>query len=300
LSAGATNVVSAGGRDPASVDSSGSLALPTIAGPVSFTSLGLLGEQINADNMLFKQLCARSNLVVNPSVTGTSNYFFDVKVESHKIVPLTRAYHKWFEKPPIYTPIPPLTNLQVVFNDGSKILAKDDDTRIPDSDPSVAFSTNASSLYRSDDVPAYVEFRISDSTLQTNDYTPRRPAPTFPTNFASKAYYAILAKEKASDLLSWGGANIKQVKSMEWANKTYHGWACTSCKPANMVLVYNASASVAVHEWTHNCGSRHRNEVIDGVLYNPGPGNNALMASNLYLIGSGMINRYEHGLIQSF
>jgi hypothetical protein len=214
LKATASAITSAGDWDGVYFEGDNSLATP-YGYDLSYSNITLLGQNLNADNEVFMQFRPSSNLCINPTV-AVSNFSFNVTIVPHKVVSLTRTYHPLFEKAPTTNPIPSLHYLQCQFNIASDALALDNDIRISENDQRVAISNDPSSLYRSDDAPTYIEFRISNGALRTNQYSPRRCSPTFPTNFTRHVFYDITDDSLVELLMDHPFANIKIVLGIKY------------------------------------------------------------------------------------
>ena len=262
---------------------------------LSWSNISVLGEQLNADGCIFKKLAPSSTYNATPQVTGADNYFYWVQVPDHQLVNLSRSYHPLFDVPPFspqpYVPPPALTNLQEHYNNVSVMLGTDDDTKIPDSDPSAAQSSDPNSVYRSDDAPTYLEFLLFNGPSITNVLT-RRLSPVFPAQYKARKFYRITFEADAITLLQWTGANVKQVKSIVYGGSAKDGLANQPSSPASILLLHTPSGVAGPHEWCHTIGIDHR-----GLTSNPGPLAQALMNPTNYANG-GKVNRYERGVIR--
>jgi hypothetical protein len=296
LSAGATNAVPAFSRDPASVNDTGSLAPTALDSVVSFSNMTLLNEALDANSKVFKQMIARTNVDVNPVVSGASNYFFDVKVVAHKIVPLTRAYHPAYEQPVNLASVPSLTNLQGLFNEGSKILAHDDDEKIPDEDPRVAPSDDPYSLYRRDDVPVYVEFRLSDGPTNLCCYN-RRLLPVFPIGLYRLTYFNVLSMDDLDRIHATCSANVKQIRSINIQDYGEDIGGAAAQQSKSIILAECASSVTTIHEWGHLCGLAHRASSA-----NPGPLEDGVMSTPTVFtnILRNEVNRFERNAMNAY
>jgi hypothetical protein len=297
LSVTASNVTSAGARIPAILDIHGSLAIPYTS-PLYFSNITLLGEPVNADGRLFKDFIPRSNLTVNPVISGASNYFFNVRIEPHKIVPLTWAYHQGYHLP-TNSNIPSVTNIQALFNAGSLLLAKDDDTRIPDGDPSVAPSDDPNSLYRRDDVPFYAEFRIRGGDSNKCIFN-RQWLPVFPIDLNPLRYFDVISDADIDYLASYPGATIKQVNTLQGSSGT-SGHGVTIPSAGAIIIDRYAGALTCVHEWGHLAGLFHRNQTdAFGENLNPGPLLDGIMSLPTTGIQRNEVNRFERDVMNGY
>lgn len=246
---------------------------------ISPTNIALFNTHLNADGMVFRSFLPNNIYPATPVVNGGTNYEFYLDVVSHKVVPLTWAYHEMFHAPP-NTAVPSLSDWQQKYDAGSRILARDDDQKIPPGDPSVASSTNATSLHRTDDSPVYVEFKLSLGPTNYCSIT-RTLLPVFPTNYATTNFFNIRSDFDVLDLVNGIAANVKIVKDIDtplYGN--LNGLTLNGVKPSATIMVENVLIETPIHEWGHSCGLYHRGEVsTNGVLLNPGsPTNNAVMS----------------------
>ena len=266
---------------------------------IPFDKISLLGQQINADSMTFRKLGCNGTFDATPIINGLTNYVFNVSIAAHKIVNLTWSFHQMFQ---IESNTPPTrAGLQAKFDAGSVILGTDDDVKTPDSDPSVAYSTNASSPYRTDDVPVYVEFKISDGPTNLSYFT-RTLRPVFPIDFGPSRYFNIVSMEDLDQLLNWTGANLKLVKKIMIPGiGTGNGVAKQGVKPASIVLAESATDVTCIHEWGHSCGLYHRASTdTNGVPLNPGPTLNAIMGPPTLVIDRKEVNRFERDAMNNY
>lgn len=269
-----------------------SVAVSTTSGSIAFSNITCLQNVPNADSKMFLALSPSRADDATPSVTPNTNFFFGVSVLDHHYVELTRSYHPLFDKPPANTPR--LSILKLLYHQGSLILGTDHDAKIPDGDPSVAESTNASSLYRNDDAPAYVEFRIFDGPLTTNVYT-RDLRPVFPSPWNNQKYYNIESPTDAQNLLGNANSNIKQVNSIDINGQQYAGLTFAGVR--STLLSEMANAVTVIHEFGHSCGLEHRDFTNAlGQLVNPGSLGNAVMDGTNYM-SNVEINRVERDAI---
>jgi hypothetical protein len=279
--------------------------------PIAFSNITVMGQGLNADNQLFVQLKPGTVTNVTPTITGASNYTFNMQVVPHHVVPLTRIYHQFFERniPCFATNTAPrLADLQRCFNEGSMLLATDNDSKIPDSDSSVAYSTNENSLYRNDDVPVYVEFRISDGPTNLCLFT-RTGLPVFNRYFGTNkasAYFDVREEKELIELCNNTAANIKQVKSIYINSKWSNGYGPKGYPPSFVLTESGLNPASPVHEWGHTCGLEHRGSVdTNGVPLNPCSGNeimNAIMGNwplSVTNITRTEINRFERDVINT-
>ena len=252
------------------------------------TNITLLSSKLNADGKIFKKVVGNSTYDATPSVSGTTKYGFNVEIENHSKVFLSRSYHPLFDVPPFTVSVPKLSEIQAHFDEASTFLARDDDEKIPDS--AVTYATNSSSVYRTDDVPVYLEFVLTNGPSITNVLT-RRLSPVFSAEFRGRKFYRIQTNTDADSLLSSDGANIKLVRSMVYSGKSIDGLATRPSSPAKMLLVHTMPGVVGGHEWAHTRGIPHR-EIPENFGPLTGAMMNATNQSNGY-----KINRYERGFL---
>jgi hypothetical protein len=272
--------------------------------PVAFSNITIMGQGLNADNNLFVRL--RPGLITNitPTIFGASNHTFNLSVIPHKVVPLTRIYHQYFHSDT--NRAPQLSDLQKCYNEGSMLLATDNDNKIPDSDPSAAYSTNENSLYRNDDVPVYVEFQISDGPTNLCLFN-RTGLPVFDRYFGTnmtRAYFDIRNIKILEELGGYLAVNIKQVNSIYINRKTINGYGPMGYPPSLVLAESGLNPVTPVHEWGHICGLEHRGSTdTNGVPLNPSSGNeimNAIMGDwplSVTNIARTEMNRFEREVI---
>jgi hypothetical protein len=255
-----------------------------VSNQIGFTNISLLGSQLDANDSYFGPVAVNAQLNATPQVSGFNNYVFHVSLGGHKIVRLNRTYHPDFHFPSLgAVSVPSLLRIQAIYFTASLLLGKDNDAKIRDL--SVQASTNSGSVYRSDDVPAYVEFRISDGPSNMCVYT-GTSLPVFSTNFSGKQYFDLADPASAERLVHNGSSNLKIVNSINY-NGPKLGLTALGAQPALTVLVDNAGPVTAAHEWGHSCGLDHR-----GLPQNPGPTEEAIMADPFSLQAK-HINRFE-------
>lgn len=255
-------------------------------------------------NVFLPHLKSSFTYDVTPAVSGVNDYSFNVTVGTHKIEPLTWSYHQQFHVntngPPL---VPKLSDWQSKFDAGSELLATDHDAKIPLNDPSVIETNTSGSVYRSDDVPTYVEFNLSEGPTNYCQYTRRIWPAVFPhPTFSSSNYFQIRFVTDLETLVASGGANLKIVKDIKIPQGGLDGYENHFTKPTSIVLAESAPADTCVHEWGHSCGLRHRGEldVITGVVMNPGPVSDAIMRSGFsmgYTNARTKVNRFERKMM---
>lgn len=264
------------------------------AANIPFSNITCRSTVPNADNKIFLPHPTASTFDATPFVTPDTNFFFSVSIIPHPVVPLTRAFHPLFDQPP--STVPRLTTLRLKYFEGSKILANDAGVKIPDNDSSVAFNNNETSLYRNDDAPAYVEFRIAEGPMTTNVYS-RTFQSVFTPPWHDQKYLDIVTQTAAFSLLGNAQANIKQVKTIGYNGKTLA--AVTAPGLRSTILADIANPVTVIHEFGHSCRLEHRGETNGvGQNLNPGNGGNAVMDPNTDLTNV-KINRYERDVINT-
>jgi hypothetical protein len=273
--------------------------LIVISNAISFDKISLLGQPLNADNHTLLQCGCNQTLDATPAI-NESNYVFSVALSAPKSVPLTWVYNQRFHAPT--NRVPTLSDWQAKFDSGSMVLATDDDDKIRDGDPSVASSTNATSLYRKDDVPVYVEFPLSYGPSNFCVFT-RTQMPVLPTDpFGPVRYFNVTTLMDMDELADWTVANLKIIKSINVTSfGAAFGYARLSLQPASIVLTESASDITCVHEWGHSCGLRHRGDVdANGVPLNPGPILDAVMGFGTTVFPRTEVNRFERDAMNAY
>jgi hypothetical protein len=187
------------------------------------------------------------------------------------------------------------------FDQGSALLATDDDAKIPLNDPSVIVTNAAGSVYRSDDVPFFVEFNLTNGPTNYCFYT-RSMEPVFPLSFGSlnlgsSNYFDIIEDEHLLELINAGGANVKIVKSIDTQNSngSVPGATLRGLKPASLVLVGGAGSITCVHERGHSCGLEHR-----GHTNNPGNIYDGVMGYPSAIYSGDEVNRFERETMNGY
>jgi hypothetical protein len=267
--------------------------------PISATNgFTVAGQQCDANGEIFLQFLENQSINVTPALPAKfTNYTFNVSILSHKIVRPTRQYHQMFHL--ATNSVPTLLNLQTLFTEGAGALAQDNDTKIGDGDSRVGYSTNASSLYRTDDAPCCVEFEVLDGP--TNYCIPAYTNfPVLPCDpFGPERYFNIRQEADLDQLLGYAGTHIKQVNSIETdASGTVRGAAVLGS--LSMVLAASASAITCMHEYGHNCNLMHRSQPdASGNIPNPGPVLNAIMGPPTVVptVLRNEVNRWERDQI---
>ncbi len=288
-------------------------------GAIEFTNI-TAREPVNADNQVFFTGDPPNSVIdVTPGLPATySNYTFHAGAGGHKIVKLSRLYHPYFDDCFLtngtltngVTAYPHLWDLQDKFDEGSRILAKDDDAWpsgwIKDTNSLVvagssSFSTN---VYQNDDVPFPVEFEISNAAgVSANNVW---YYDTFPAEFSDDDYFDVAHMYNRFELDALAG-NIKQVNSCPYSIEFYQKWSwgeADAIPGRSMVIRADAPGIVYIHEWGHMCGIHHRGEPT-----NPGNTNYAIMHENTIAVTNSvgtisydnkMINRYERQLMRAW
>jgi hypothetical protein len=267
---------------------SGSVAPYATYTGLSWSNITVLGKPLNADSCVLIKTTPAATNDATPTITGASNYTFAVEIIQQSVESLTRLYHPLFDVPPFTVPVPKLLDLQNHFNNGTDFLAEDNDTKINDSDPVAAVSTNTSSVYLSDDVPTYVEFEVTDGPTVTNVLT-RRTGPVFPSAYKSAEFYRVRSNPSADALLAISDATIKIVKTLQYSGGAADGLAPIGT--SSILLIHTLPGIAGPHEWGHTRGLEHR-----GTSSNPGPITNALMNPSNYT-NDYKVNRYERSLL---
>lgn len=202
-------------------------------------------ERVNADGSLMLQLPVNYHPPardVSPMIDGMTWYMWELTLGQHHTVRMTWSRH----------PAAGSGDVQTKFDEGARLLAKDDDTLVVNpTDPQ-------------DDVPTYLEFLIIEANQKQ-----------FPPPFADAAYNVIQYYEELEWLRAACFANIKMVTDIRivtGANPPTYLPLLGYASPGSEGLVYKVSSLdgiVAVHEYGHTVGLQHRTSNTNAVMYNP-------------------------------
>jgi hypothetical protein len=241
------------------------------------SKIRLDGVELNADSCVFLKKPKNQNVQLFVYIKDR-NYNKDWNKIKSTILPhakaiLTRSYHPGlgasFAK----------KYLQHKFNDISDFFGRDEDNKYDDSEAFLNPDNPAAynvKLYLLDDVPAYLEFFI------TNDLSPT----VFPDPYDDPKYLNIRSSLDADSLRDSTWADIKVVESLSWDRKTIKGYSVMVQKPAKFIVDYWAETKVLAHEWGQCVFGPHRDPLFE---------DKALM--NQYYPSGKEINRIERDLV---
>ncbi len=209
----------------------------------------IMGRELDSDGNVYVELQKNQKHPVAPVPKKKGNFAkVNVTVGPPKVVSMTWIRHPHFGNTPT------LKNIQDHFNKGAtNLLAKDDDGVLTDAD------AKKQNKWKSDDVPLYVKFKITQSPQTWGDVTTNINGTNITFHFAATNYWDIRIENDARDLLRYGNfANIRQVKSMSWDNKVVGGK--TTLGLDKMIIDEESAPLTCIHEWGHMCDVDHRGE----------------------------------------
>lgn len=268
--------------------------------PIAAGEFTVNSKNPDIDNNVFLKTSYNQTRDVTPQMNFTtySNHIFSIAVVPIKVVNLTRTFHPKFLET---GDGPTLADIQAKFDEGTEGLARDDDDEYALNDPTITTSTNSASLYRTDDVPTYIEFIIHDvvglaSTYSySNQVVQTTNKSVFPISLHGEQFYIISTFDDLEMVMTNTCSDIKQVKSFSGTVGTNTiGRAWYVKHPAQIAIKEDANAAAYLHEWGHSAGLKHRDEPP-----NYGPTSGALM--NQYNDSNNWkVNRYEREVLLGY
>lgn len=194
------------------------------------------GRVVDAQGQVLIQVSRNGSENVTPTVPNCPWYMYALSPVAPQTVRLT-----WSRHPQAST-----TSPQAKFDAGARLLAQDDDLRI----------TNP--IAPDDDVPVYVEFFIIPAQARI-----------FPSDWATPEYNVITSEQRVKQLLGQTFANVKQVTFMGWEKngqfQVFLGYS--NIGAPSIVLMADAPAEVAMHEWGHTAGCEDRGDFPEAIMY---------------------------------
>jgi len=195
------------------------------------TTITISGQRVNADGTVMLQLPTNVQPPardVAPMIDGITWYMWELTLGQPHLVRMTWSRH----------PQAGSGDVQVKFDEGARLLAKDDDDLVANpTDPQ-------------DDVPAYLEFLII-----------RAAQNVFPADWVGSQYNNVIGEVNIGALLTQQFANIKLVTSIwRYVNNTWVDCAGVSTPglPSILFRVSGLDGVVAMHEYGHRAGLSER------------------------------------------
>jgi hypothetical protein len=240
------------------------------AGPIS--ALGNI-PNVDGNGKIYQLFWTRAEEPLEIEVSDESyrSYVLNISVERPPLVPMTRAYHPGLatdgEGPSLADLVSKCISAELILGLDADELIPDDDLRVVNDSGNTNFNEG---LFLEDDVPVYVEFRVTDAKVVLTNGT---IGPIFSEPYHDDKFLHIRTAQDKADLVTWTGANIKQVSTYAEPGVPYGGGAAAlGIQPPLIMLSSLADGPILAHEWGHTRGVEHR-----GMASNPGPTDNALM-----------------------
>jgi len=245
------------------------------------TEMRVGGERTDVAGDVMLQVPKNSSLDVTPSIPCPW-FQYELQIQNVKIVRLTWSKH------PAVTPA---RDMQDVFDEGARLLARDDDVRVRDGTPGLDPIT--------DDVNTYIEFIVIKA--KENQFPSHyEVSPGVFRDFTDANYSDVTDILKLDILRVARFANVKLVKSIVISGVPFCGRAGPLV--AGIVVANNALDGLTVaHEYGHTAALEHRGLGAPLVQEpNPGDVNDATAIMHLNHGGGNEGNRYESGKFLSW